>query len=274
MTEPMTSAAGHGYLIRVHQPDGDPPTAGFPVIWLLDAPTTWPPMQQALNESGSAAIVVGIDWDNDGGVDANLRRRDFTLPARHAIPPPRGSADDWICDGDAEAFLAFLIDRVRPHCLRALPINARRQTLAGHSLSGLFVLLALMRRPDAFGAYVAASPSLWWDEGRALAEMADADLARAHDARVLMTVGSEEQTEGPEKPPAIDGEDAAAMLGQTHMIANATAMAELLQSRGLSCELRLCEGEGHHSVLPWAMAAALAFAGAPPHSIQTAHRHT
>lgn len=259
-SEILTSAKQRNYTIRVHLPPGDPPPRGHALVWLLDTPTTWAPMQQALNEQGDGGVVViGIGWEEQGSVDPDLRRRDFTLPARHAVPPPGGGAGDWREDGDADAFLAFLIDVAQPRYLDALPIDAARQVLVGHSLSGLFVLHALMTRPDRFHGFVAASPSIWWDGARIVEDIADADLSTTRDARVLVTVGSDEQVAGPEKPPRIDGEDEAAMLGEQHMVDNASAFAGALRKRGLDCRFELVEGEDHKSVIPAAMAHALRF---------------
>lgn len=261
MYERMISAQQREYGIRLHVPQGDPPATGFPVIWLLDTPTTWAPMQQALHEHGEGGVVViGIGWTDEGSVDPNLRRRDFTLPARHQVPPPRGSAEAWCEDGDSDAFLAFLTQVLQPRYLRTLPLDPERQTLVGHSLSGLFVLNVLLARPRQFQRYVAASPSVWWDGGRILDDAGRAVRTAAHAARALITVGSGEQVAGPEKPPAVAGEDAAAVLGEQHMVDNAAAFADLLRRHGATCEFRLFEGETHHSVLPPAMAAALAFA--------------
>lgn len=265
MADRISSARGRDYAIHVYRPDGEAPPRGHPLIWLLDAPTTWAPMQQALHEhDGAGAVVIGIDWDHDGPVDPDLRRRDFTLPARHEVPPPRGSDDDWHEDGDADAFLDFLTGTLQPHYLRTLPVDAARQTLVGHSLSGLFALHVLMARTRQFAGYVAASPSIWWDGARLLEQATGADWQAARGRRVLVTVGSQEQAAGPEKPPEIAGEDAAAMLGEPHMIANAQRFAGLLQAAGIDCGFHLFPDEGHHSVLPPAMAAALAFACRSP----------
>lgn len=261
MHERMTSDRQRDYAIQLHLPPGDPPASGHRLIWLLDTPTTWAPMQQALHEAGeNGVVVIGIGWDEAGGVDPNLRRRDFTRPARHPVPPPRGSSAEWCEDGDTEAFLAFLTGTLQPHYLDALPLDARCQTLVGHSLSGLFVLQTLMARPDLFQRYVAASPSVWWDHSRILDDAARIDWPPAHEAQVLISVGSGEQAIGPEKPPEIAGLGAAALLGEPHMVDNAAAFAALLSGRGVTCEFRLFEGETHGSVLPAAMAAALAFA--------------
>jgi len=252
MHERMRSARQRDYAIRLHMPQGDPPRRGHALVWLLDTPTTWAPMQQALHEHGGDGVaVIGIGWDQDGGVDQNLRQRDFTRP-------PRQTASR--ADGDADAFLEFITGTLQPHYLAALPVDPGRQTLVGHSLSGLFVLHALMARPDRFQRYVAASPSIWWDRARILGEAQHADWTAAGSARVLVSVGSEEQVAGPEKPTEVDGEDDAAMLGEQHMVDNAGAFAELLRASGVAAELRVLEGETHKSVIPAAMAVALEFA--------------
>jgi len=252
------------YDIRLHVPQGDAPPGGHALVWLLDAPTTWAPMQQALHEAGDpGVVVVGIDWAVEGGVDPSLRRRDFTLPAQGEVPPPRG-AEDWTEDGDADAFLGLLTDRLQPRYLDTLPVDPRRQCLVGHSLSGLFVLHALMCRPDRFARYVAASPSIWWDGASMLDDARAANWAAARAARVLLTVGSEEQVTGPEKPPEVAGEDEAALLGEPHMVDNAAAFAELLRDNAVDAHFRLIEGGGHKTVIPAAMAEALAFALGDP----------
>ena len=204
--------------------------------------------------------MVGIGWDEPGSVDPNLRRRDFTRPARHPMRPLQGDAGPWREDGDADAFLAFLTNTLQPHYLQALPVDPTRQALVGHSLSGLFVLQALLAQPDRFQRYVAASPSIWWDEARMLDDTAATGPFDTGDARVLVTVGSEEQAAGPEKPPEIDGEDEAAMLGEPHMVDYASEFARSLRKRGVDCTFELIEGETHTSVIPPAMAHALQFA--------------
>ncbi|MDQ3206803.1 MAG: alpha/beta hydrolase-fold protein [Pseudomonadota bacterium] len=260
MQEPFTSSKGRGYRVRAHVPDAAPPDAGYPLVWLLDAPTTWAPMQQALHGQEDSAVVLGIDWEIDGKLPPGLRRRDFTSPALHEVPPPRGPAERWDEDGDADAFLEFILQTLQPHYLDRLPVNRRRQTLAGHSLSGLFVLQVLLRRPDAFAGFVAASPSIWWDGKRIMNDAKGRSTPPATVARVLLTVGSDEQVAGPEKPPEVEGEDAAAVLGEPHMVDYAAEFSEQLRAAGVDCRFQVFEGETHHSVVPASMAAALEFA--------------
>jgi predicted alpha/beta superfamily hydrolase len=121
----------------------------YPVIYMLDA---HPPQngmmagmveQQVWGGVMSDAIIVGIQNTN--------RTRDLT-------PTPGERADG----GGAEKFLRFIETEVIPFVdknFRTEPYRA----IAGHSLGGLFVVYALMERPDAFNAYIAASPHLQWD---------------------------------------------------------------------------------------------------------------
>lgn len=241
-----------GYRVRTHVPSGEAPAAGWPLIWLLDAPTTWAPMQQAVHEDGADnVVVIGIDWDHDGPMDQALRRRDFTWP-----PDPDGQ------QVDADAFLSLLCDQLQPHYLCALPADATCQTLAGHSLSGLFVLQTLLRRPKTFAAFAAASPSLWWQDECIQAQAKSHDWHDASNQRVLISVGSAEQTAGPERPDPV-GDEAPIVLSSTHMLDNAASFTELLRERGVACDFHIIEGEGHRSVIPAAMAATLAFARGP-----------
>lgn len=265
MQTPPVLETGSDHALQFHIPHAEPPPGGFPLVWLLDAPTTWAPMRHALDESGSAdsIAVVGIGWEAEGPVDQGRRRRDFTLPAASEVPGPRGGGE-WGHDGDCGGFLELLAGTLQPRAVDMLPVDPRRQVLVGHSLSGLFALHALMTGAGTFAGYVAASPSIWWDDARILDAARSADWSHAAGARVLVTVGSEEQRVGPERPASVAGEDAAATLGEPHMVDNASLFAELLRSRGLDCRFELFEGEGHGTVLPFAMAAAVELVGALP----------
>jgi predicted alpha/beta superfamily hydrolase len=73
--------------------------------------------------------------------------------------------------------------------------------LIGESLAGLFVVETFLKEPQMFDAYVAVSPSLWWDGGE-LARQAGARLRdQSNDPRTLiLTLGDE----GPEMQAPMD----------------------------------------------------------------------
>jgi predicted alpha/beta superfamily hydrolase len=116
-------------------------TDKYPVLYVLDGSvralvegsqaTTWqygvPPM-----------IVVAIANPN--------RDRDLT--------PGAGS------DGP-EKYLRFISEELFPYVEQRFRVENHR-TLYGASAAGLFVLYALLERPDAFAAYIASSPTVWY----------------------------------------------------------------------------------------------------------------
>ena len=123
--------------------------ARYPVIYMLDAHPPYNAMmaglveQQAWGDAMSDAIVVGIQNTN--------RTRDMT-------PTPGDRAGG----GGAEKFLQFIETEVIPFVDKNYRTE-RYRIIAGHSLAGLFVVYTLVERPDAFNAYIAASPYLHWD---------------------------------------------------------------------------------------------------------------
>jgi len=94
--------------------------------------------------------------------------------------------------GGADRMLAFLADELLPHIDSTYPTYPFR-ILIGHSLGGLFALHAWLSRPEVFRAYVAISPSLWWDGERLIDSLA-ARLGRAPapDGWFYATMGAQE----------------------------------------------------------------------------------
>jgi predicted alpha/beta superfamily hydrolase len=161
----------------------------FPVLYLLDGGTVqedFPKVTDMVAEAvtaGRAApmIVVGIE-----GVD---RKHDLTHPAtfaddRKLLPTSGGSA----------AYRRFLVDELQPWVKARYRVNGQRG-LIGESLAGLFVVETFLREPQAFDAYLAASPSLWWDD-QSLSREAAALLAKGRFAgrRLYLSIGDEGTT--------------------------------------------------------------------------------
>jgi hypothetical protein len=124
--------------------------ARYPVVYMLDAHAPQNAMMAGLVEQQAwggvmpEVIVVGIQNTN--------RTRDMT-----PTPGDRQGA------GGAAKFLQFIETEVIPFVNKNYRTEPYR-VLAGHSLAGLFTVYAMIERPDAFNAYVAASPYLHWDK--------------------------------------------------------------------------------------------------------------
>ena len=161
----------------------------YPVLYLLDGGTVqedFPKITDFVAQmiaAGTLApmIVVGIE-----GVD---RKHDLTHPATFAddlklLPQSGGSA----------AYRRFLVDELQPWVKARYRVNGQKG-LIGESLAGLFVVETFLREPQAFDAYLAASPSLWWDD-QSLSREASALLAKGKFSgrRLYLSIGDEGTT--------------------------------------------------------------------------------
>ena len=139
--------------ILIYLPEGyQESSVTYPVVYLMDAETHWLHMGSTigfLSLLGEMPKVIII------GITNSDRARDMT-------PHPAVPDKDFPNGGGSELFLTFINKELKPY------IKAHYRTdpfaiLAGTSLSGLFVINTFITQPDAFNAYMAASPALWWD---------------------------------------------------------------------------------------------------------------
>lgn len=134
----------------------------LPVLYLTDGPAH-------INEIGSTIdflvdngrmpplIVVGI---------ANTdRTRDLT--PTHAGDKDVSGKETAPTSGGGDRFFDFIQTELMPQIEKSYRTEPYR-ILAGHSLGGLMAIHILTSRPDMFQAYLAVSPSLWWDHQHTL----------------------------------------------------------------------------------------------------------
>ena len=123
----------------------------FPVLYLTDGATHFNHTSTTINflsRVGDVPEMIVV------GVTNTDRTRDLT--------PTASKESGRETAGGADKFLKFFEDELIPN------IDKRYRTepykvFAGHSLGGLFAINAYLTRPNVFDAYVAVSPSLWWD---------------------------------------------------------------------------------------------------------------
>ncbi len=153
--------------ILVSLPNGYKENSGisYPVIYLLDGSTHFrytSGIVKFLSEIGEIPqmIVVGI-LNTD-------RMRNFTTPLKDSASDPSSGVHTFPSNGGAERFLAFLESELKPF----IKDNFRADStgiIAGHSSGGLFVIHYMLKKPELFDAYIAVSPSLWWNKEEHLA---------------------------------------------------------------------------------------------------------
>ncbi|HEX9510535.1 MAG TPA: alpha/beta hydrolase-fold protein [Puia sp.] len=131
----------------------------LPVLYLTDGDALSGIVSEEVNYLSSSnfilppMIIVGItNYDHN-------RMKDLT-PSR-----PKGGfggITDTAAFGGGEKFLQFISNEVMPY------VESHYKTepfkiFAGHSMGGLLAFHCLVNYPDMFNAYIAVSPSLWWD---------------------------------------------------------------------------------------------------------------
>ncbi|KAE8149858.1 Alpha/Beta hydrolase protein [Aspergillus avenaceus] len=120
----------------------------------------------AFRPEETGTIAIGIGYPLTNSVYDSRRAFDLTPPSDHYTPPKGPDGTPFPEEhGGADDFLPFIEQVVRPFIGSLFPnVDIKRNALFGHSYGGLFVLNALFTRPRAFDVYLAASPSIWWND--------------------------------------------------------------------------------------------------------------
>ncbi|CAK7264297.1 hypothetical protein SEPCBS119000_000916 [Sporothrix epigloea] len=127
------------------------------------------------------AVIVGIGYPDCDAVYAPARRFfDMSPPTQKGVSrwPVKDADGKDVTDengnpkyfelGGAAHFQKTLTETVMPALARdmlpALPWDSMRKVLYGHSFGGLFTLYSLFTQPGIFDVYIAASPSIWFND--------------------------------------------------------------------------------------------------------------
>lgn len=160
-------------------------TALYPVLYVLDGGQA----QDFHHISGLAQLGTIVGTTRDVivvGIASVDRRNELALPTDNAE-----LIAQYPTQGHSDRFRRFVAEEVRPFIDNRFRTSGET-ALMGESLAGLFVVETFLKEPQMFDAYVAVSPSLWWDDGR-LARQAGAHLRdHSNDPRTLiLTMGNE-----------------------------------------------------------------------------------
>lgn len=184
---------GEDRKLFIYNPDnvGGNLLPAYPALYLLeenDMPMVAGAVKylSSYNEQLPAMLVIGID----GGGE---RIRDLT--PTHSLYDNTGKLDtdkdSWLApSGGAGKFRQFIQQEVIPY-VESHYRTAPFRILAGHSVGGLFAVDTLARQPDLFHAYLAVSPSLWWDRGSLLPTYREA-FRKSNSRKFLLVADSPE----------------------------------------------------------------------------------
>ncbi len=268
--------SGQGRLtISVAAPADPMPDTGVPTLYLLDGDLLFGMAAEIARAVSSVAAfpahyVVGIGYDATYADVLKFRTADLAPPiAAKALESlgGLGVAIGGAEGGGADAFLAFLTDRLRPEITRRYPQTAESpQILFGHSLGGLFAAHALLTRPSSFDAFIASSPSLWWNGFAILDELpmfAERLAVLSRQPRVFVDVGAWEQELPTSVPDGIGVtlEEAQAQIRAARMVDAAREFADALRDAGVADLRHVAFAEDDHvSAAPAAILHGMRFA--------------
>ncbi|MEJ2507536.1 MAG: alpha/beta hydrolase-fold protein, partial [Ignavibacteriaceae bacterium] len=147
--------------ILIHLPENyDRFDQRYPVLYVLDGEFFFTQVTSAVqylselgyirNQPIPQLIVVGIV-----NVDRN---RDYT-----PTYAPKQDGLEFPTSGKAKKFLEFLKSELFP-LIESNYRTEQYRVIAGWSLGGLFSVFTYLEHPEYFSAYLAISPSLWWDK--------------------------------------------------------------------------------------------------------------
>lgn len=260
------------WRIFLHVPAGEAPAGGWPALYLLDGNAvigTAVDIQRVQSPypggTGIASpfVVIGIGYPIDGAYDSVRRSWDYGPPPGRTYPPHSPNGPE-VRTGGAGAFLDFLRSELKPAIARRCPIDPGREALFGHSFGGLFTLYALGEAPDTFATWIAASPTIYWEDFVLLRSIERLEARRDLHERVLLCAGEYEDRLAPFQEQAADRERRIARLERAKTVALARDMADRLgRVPGLEVEFRSITGRTHMSMLPEAVNDGVSFAFGP-----------
>lgn len=261
--------------LMIWAPKGTPPAGGYPVIYAFDADMYFGYLSNAASglqfkarwTGRDPAILVGIGYPK-GTFNLAQRNYDLTPPSESYRLPERPNGKPWSKMGGGERFLEALVKDIKPFVAARYAVDEARETLFGHSFGGMMVLHALFIRPAAFDRYVAASPSIWFNDKAVLqkAEMFVKSDVSTPDGPIPLKilVGGEEQTFTNWERNGRTGMDKReAWFAETRMIDNARELVDWLRSaapRKVAVEFEIIAGAGHGGVVPPAAYQGIQFA--------------
>ncbi|HEI8505947.1 TPA: alpha/beta hydrolase [Serratia marcescens] len=207
----------------------------FQPLYFLDANTQQASMLDCeISNRNENILYVGIGYQD--GVDINrARTRDYTIPSL---------GTEFNEGGGAELFYKFITTCVKPWIESRYLIKKDKQTLAGHSHGGHFVLFTALNHPKEFQNYLAASPSIWWGDGKLIP---DGKLTLDNEIRKLtIMIGEFEEKLHPKSN---DTERAQILNMNLNPKLRARNLAQRLLNNEQCCDFIVCSGRRHPGVI-------------------------
>ena len=160
----------------------------YPVVYLKDGQNLSDPATAFAGTWELDATIDRLAWRGIDAIYVGVHNAGRNRLAEYSpFPDPRYGG------GEADDYLAFLVDTLKPRVDRMFNTRRDRESTAilGSSMGGLVSLYAYFRYPSVFGRAAAMSPSIWFGQGAILDFIHEARVPRG---RVYLDVGTGEGT--------------------------------------------------------------------------------
>jgi predicted alpha/beta superfamily hydrolase len=172
--------------VDVYLPASYPSGVRYPVVYMKDGQNLSDPAAAFAGTWDLEATIDRLAWRGLDAIIVGVHNAGRDRLAEYSpFPDPRHGG------GEADAYLAFLVDTLKPRIDRLFNTRSDRDSTAifGSSMGGLLSLYAFFRYPSVFGCAGAMSPSIWFGHGAVLDFI---QAARMPPGRLYLDVGTAE----------------------------------------------------------------------------------
>jgi len=159
--------------IHVPKQDSTNPNKTFPVLYLLDGENHFHILSAYIDYLSHWEIIPPIIVV---GIISKDRRKDLT-PTKSTIDYDGKVDSVYNTSGGNEHFFHFMQAELIPYIEKNYKVEPYK-IFAGHSFGGITTINCMLCHPDMFNAYIAISPSLWWDN-KYILKLAEKKLAKS-----------------------------------------------------------------------------------------------
>jgi predicted alpha/beta superfamily hydrolase len=173
--------------IHVPKQDSANPNKTFPVLYLLDGENHFHILSAYIDYLSHWEIIPPIIVV---GIISKDRRKDLT-PTKSIIDYDGKVDSVYNTSGGNEQFFQFMQAELIPYIEKKYKVEPYK-IFAGHSFGGITTLNCMLTHPDMFNAYIAISPSLWWDN-KYILKLVEKKLTKSShlNKKLFYSVGNE-----------------------------------------------------------------------------------
>jgi len=173
--------------IHVPKQDSANPNKTFPVLYLLDGENHFHILSAYIDYLSHWEVIPPIIVV---GIISKDRRKDLT-PTKSTIDYDGKVDSVYNTSGGNEHFFQFMQAELIPYIEKNYKVEPYK-IFAGHSFGGITTINCMLTHPDMFNAYIAISPSLWWDN-KYILKLAEKKLTKSVylNKKFFYSVGNE-----------------------------------------------------------------------------------